>query len=152
MGGKITKLLGVGGWGQLNRTIQIIGSLKMTSLRICARIHNVVQFSPSLMGSYSRKNICARLHLKQGTEIQDFTFWDKMFQRDAPAKDELVFKKQAKLCQVVWGIVIKNFTHKYFFIVIVALGFKFQVHSFFCSVGREGSGTMNFPTLWWRAF
>ena len=40
-----------------------------------------------------------------------------MFQRDAPAKDVLVFKKQAKLCQVVWGIVIKNFTHKYFFIV-----------------------------------
>ena len=39
-----------------------------------------------------------------------------------------------ELCQVVWGIIIKNLMHKYSFIVseqAVVVGLKFQVHSVF---------------------
>ena len=41
-----------------------------------------------------------------------------------------------ELCQVIWGIIIKNFMHKYSFIVsellrAVAVGLKFQAHSSF---------------------
>ena len=39
-----------------------------------------------------------------------------------------------ELCQVAWGIIIKNLMHKYSFIVseqAVVVGLKFQVHSVF---------------------
>ena len=41
---------------------------------------------------FSDKYLC-RLCLKQGTEIQDFMFWGREFQRDAPAKDLLLLNK-----------------------------------------------------------
>ena len=36
-----------------------------------------------------------RLRLKQGTQIHDFIFWGREFQRDAPAKDMLVLNKSS---------------------------------------------------------
>ena len=63
-------------------------------------------------------------------------FWGWEFQRDTPVKDMLVLNKSwpwhvevipgvsvvglvinEELCKVVWGIIIKNFMHKYSFIV-----------------------------------
>ena len=63
-------------------------------------------------------------------------FWGREFQMDAPAKDILVLNKSwpwhvevisgvsvvglvanEELCKVVWGIIIKDFMHKYSLIV-----------------------------------
>ena len=65
-------------------------------------------------------------------------FWGREFQRDTPPKNMLVLNKWSLgfgnvevipgvsvvglvinevLCKVVWGIIIKNFMHKYSFIV-----------------------------------
>ena len=61
-----------------------------------------------------------------------------------------------ELCQVIWGIIIKNFRHKLIFLYCnrtVVVGLKFQVHSLiFCSVDREGSGRINLPALRCREF
>ena len=71
----------------------------------------------------------------------DFIFWGKEFQRDAPAKDMLVLNKSSlgpgievipgvgvvglvtnkELCRVIWGIILKSFMHKYSFLVIELL-------------------------------
>ena len=48
---------------------------------------------------------------------------------------------------VVRGNVIKSVMHKYSFLVNELLGLKFQVHLFFCSLDREGSGRLKIPAL-----
>ena len=58
-----------------------------------------------------------------------------------------------ELCQVIWGIIIKNFMHKYSFIVTECCGrFKIPSALIFCSVDREGSGRINLPALRCREF
>ena len=57
-----------------------------------------------------------------------------------------------ELCQVIWGIIIKNFMHKYSFIVSELLRFKIPSARIFCSVDREGSGKINLPALRCREF
>ena len=56
--------------------------------------NNVIQTNPSIFDErlFSDIYLC-RLRLKQGREIQDFMFWGRGFQRDAPAKDMLVSNK-----------------------------------------------------------
>ena len=65
--------------------------------------------------------------------MHDLIFWGREFQRDAPVKDVLVLISQnlslarrasvvglvtnEELWQVIWVIIIKNFMHKYSFIV-----------------------------------
>ena len=61
-----------------------------------------------------------------------------------------------ELCQVNWGIIIKNFMNKLIFLYCkrtVVVGLKFQVRLFICcSVDREGSGRINLPALRCREF
>ena len=58
-----------------------------------------------------------------------------------------------ELCQVIWGIIIKNFMHKYSFIVTECCGrFKIPSALIFCPVDREGSGRINLPALRCREF
>ena len=58
-----------------------------------------------------------------------------------------------EFCQAVWGIVIKNFRHKYFFLVSDFRD-RFQIPSalIFCSVDREGPGRIYLPVLRCREF
>ena len=52
---------------------------------------HVIQTSPSKFDERLISDIyLCRWHLKQGREIQDFMFWGREFQTDAPAKDMLV--------------------------------------------------------------
>ena len=51
---------------------------------------HVIKTNPSKFDERLFSEIC----LKQGLqEIQDFIFWGRQFQRDAPAKDMLVLNK-----------------------------------------------------------
>ena len=50
----------------------------------------VIQINPSKFD----ERLC-RLRLQQEGEIQDFTFWGREFQRDAPANDMLVLNKSS---------------------------------------------------------
>ena len=54
------------------------------------------QIHPSLTKGYSHKYVCEitfETRIKSLQEIQDFIFWGREFQRDAPAKDMLVLNK-----------------------------------------------------------
>ena len=49
-----------------------------------------------------------------------------------------------ELCQVICGIIVNNFMHKYSFIVTGCCGrFKIPSALIFCSVDMEGSGRIN---------
>ena len=57
------------------------------------------------------------------------------------------------LCQVILGIIIKNFIHKYSFIVSDCCGrFKIPSALIFYPVDREGSARINLPALRCREF
>ena len=63
-----------------------------TPIRVLGK--HVIQTNPSKFDKrlFAGIYLC-RLRLKQGREIQDFMFWGRGFQRDAPAKDMLVSNK-----------------------------------------------------------
>ena len=57
-----------------------------------------------------------------------------------------------ELCQVVLAIVVKNFMHKYSFIVSCCGRFKIPSALVFCFVHAEGLGRINLPALQSREF
>ena len=68
-----------------------------------------------------------------------------------PGVDAVGLVTNKVLCQVIWGIIIKNFMHKHSFSVSELL-FKIPRALIFCSVDREGSGRINLPALRCREF
>ena len=87
----------------------------MTYLRIYARIHNAYNSVQVWWTVILRKIFVQDYIWNKEEKCRILCFETRCFRGMLQQKMCWFLKNQAKLCQVVWGIVVKNFTHKYFF-------------------------------------